>query len=71
MNAQHVASTEPRWERQLTARAERLLADARELLDIDQRLATGDHQPPLAVAADALSQIASAALTRLEQLGKR
>jgi DNA-binding CsgD family transcriptional regulator len=71
MNAQHAASTEPRWERQLTARAERLLADARELLDIDQRLAAGDHQPPLAVAADALSQIASAALTRLEQLGKR
>jgi DNA-binding CsgD family transcriptional regulator len=71
MNAQRAASTEPRWERQLTARAERLLADARELLDIDQRLATGDHQPPLAVAADALSQIASAALTRLEQFGKR
>jgi DNA-binding CsgD family transcriptional regulator len=71
MNAQHAASTEPRWERQLTARAERLLADARELLDIDQRLAAGDHQPPLAVAADALPQIASAALTRLEQLGKR
>jgi LuxR family transcriptional regulator, regulator of acetate metabolism len=71
MNAQHVASTEPRWERQLTARAERLLADARELLDVDQRLVAGDHQPPIAVAADVLPQIASAALTRLEQLGKR
>jgi DNA-binding CsgD family transcriptional regulator/GAF domain-containing protein len=54
----------------MIARVERLLADAREQFDVDLPLLDVDHQP-LDAAASALSQIASAAVTRLEQLGKR
>jgi DNA-binding CsgD family transcriptional regulator len=70
MTAQAPASAEPRWEHQMIARVERLVADAREQLG-DLLLLEGDHQQPLDVATSALSQIASAAVTRLEQLGKR
>jgi DNA-binding CsgD family transcriptional regulator len=68
MSAQ--ATAPPRWEHQLIARVERLLVDAREQLD-DLPFLDRDHQQPLDVATSALSQIASAAVSRLEQIGKR
>jgi DNA-binding CsgD family transcriptional regulator len=64
------ASAEPRWERQLSARVEKLLPDARAHLQTDLDLANAPHEP-LTAAASALSQIISAAVARLEQLGKR
>jgi LuxR family transcriptional regulator, regulator of acetate metabolism len=63
-------STEPRWERQLIARVEKLLTDARMLLNMDVRLPDMDHRP-VGVAASALSGVTSTAMTCLEQLGKR
>jgi DNA-binding CsgD family transcriptional regulator len=69
------ASIEPRWERQLIARVERLLTDARTVLDMEMRppeLPSPDaEERPLAAAASAVSQVISTAVNGLEQLGKR
>ena len=71
MSAQATASTEPRWEHQLIARVKRLLADAREQLDVDMLFPSGDHPQLLDAAASSVSQLASVAVARLEQLDPR
>jgi DNA-binding CsgD family transcriptional regulator len=64
------SSSEPRWERQLAARVEKLLPDARAQLQTNLQLRDTDHEP-LTATASALSEIISTAIARTQQLRAR
>jgi DNA-binding CsgD family transcriptional regulator len=65
-----IPSAAPRWERNLVARVEKLLPEARAQLRTELQVPDAADEP-LSGAAGALSEIASTAVARLEQLGKR
>jgi DNA-binding CsgD family transcriptional regulator len=64
------AGAEQRWERQLFARVQRLLCEARAEYGLDVQLNDEPHRP-LAAGASALSELASSVVVRVQQLDRR